>query len=137
MLEDPNSVLEDKLEASQKTIEKLKEEIKYYEKQIEEYKQGEILAKKAQELEAKNKYLNDTIETMKKNIEELKNQKKKSEDDFKEEITRIEKNLGNIKLQLATAVYDKEMLGTKYRRYIDKLKNKLISLGFKFREKSG
>ena len=137
MFDDPNTLLEDQLDASKKTIEKLKEEIKYYEKQIEELKQGEILAKKAQELEAKNTYLNDTIESMKKNIEELKNQKKKSEDDFKEEIIRIEKNLGETKLQLATAVYEKEMLGTKYRRYIDKLKNKLISLGFKFKEKSG
>ena len=60
---------------------------------------------------------------MKKNIEELKTQKKKAEDDFKEEIKRIEGNLGQVKLQLATAVYDKEMMGTKYRRYIDKLKN--------------
>ena len=73
---------------------------------------------------------------MKKNIEELKNQKKKIEDDFKEEISRINNNLGDIKLQLANTVYEKEMLGTKYRRYIDKLKNKLISLGFKFKEKS-
>ena len=135
MLDDPTSLLEDQLDESKKTIEKLKEEIKYYEKQIEELKQGEALAKKAQELEAKNKFLSNNIETMTKNIEELKNQKKKSEDDFKKEIDRIESNLGDIKLQLATAVYEKEMLGTKYRRYIDKLKAKLTSLGFKFKEK--
>ena len=135
MLEDPATLLEDQLDASRKEIEKLKEEIKYYEKQIEELKQNEAKGKKAEEFEAKNKYLNDTIETMKKNIEELKTQKKKAEDDFKEEIKRIEGNLGQVKLQLATAVYDKEMMGTKYRRYIDKLKNKLISLGFKFKEK--
>ena len=136
MLDDPSSLLEDQLDESKKTIEKLKEEIKYYEKQIEQLKQNESKAKKAEELEAKNIYLNDTIETMKKNIEELKNQKKKIEDDYKEEIARINNNLGDIKLLLANTVYEKEMLGTKYRRYIDKLKNKLISLGFKFKEKS-
>ena len=135
MLDDPTSLLEDQLDESKKTIEKLKEEIKYYEKQIEQFKQGEALAKKALELEAKNKYLYDTIESMTKNTEELKKQKKKAEDDFKEEISRIESNLGQIKLELATAVYEKEMLGTKYRRYIDKLKAKLASLGYKFVDK--
>ena len=72
---------------------------------------------------------------MKKNEEELKNQKKKVEDDFKEEIKRLENNLGQIKVELATSVYEKEMMGTRYRNYIDKLKNKLVSLGFKFKEK--
>ncbi len=135
MLDDPNSILEDQLDESKKTIEKLKEEIKDYEKQIDQFNQGEALAKKALELEAKNKYLYDTIESMTKNTEELKKQKKKAEDDFKEEISRIESNLGQIKLELATAVYEKEMLGTKYRRYIDKLKAKLSSLGYKFVDK--
>ena len=133
MLEE--STTEEQLDECKKTIEKLKEEIKYYEKQNEELKQNDVKAKKAEELEAKNKYLNDTIETMKKNIEELKNQNKKIDNDYKEEIKRINSKLGQIKLQLANAVYDKEYLGTKYRRYIDKLKNKLISLGFKFKEK--
>ena len=132
MLEDSAA---EELDESRKTIEKLKEENKYYEKQIEELKQNDSKAKKAEELEAKNTYLNDTIETMKKNIEELKNQKKKSEEDFKQEIKRIESDLGQIKLQLATTAYEKEMQATKYRRYIEKLKNKLISFGVKFREK--
>ena len=84
-----NSLLEDQLDECKKVIEKLKQENKYYEKQIEQLKQGEVLAKKAEEFEAKNKSLNDTIEIMKKNIEELKNQKKKSDDDLKEEIAKI------------------------------------------------
>ena len=65
---------------------------------------------------------------MKKNEEELKNQKKKVENDFKEEIKKIENKLGQIKLELATTTYEKEMTITKYKRYTDKLKNKLISL---------
>ena len=79
--------------------------------------------------------MNGTIETMKKNIEELKNQKKKSEDDFKLELNRYDNNMGQIKLQLATTTYEKEMMATKYRRYIDKLKKILISIGYKFKEK--
>ena len=125
---------EEELDGSKKIIEQLREEIKYYEKQIEELKQNEAKAKKAGELEAKNNYLNDTIETMNKNIEELKAQKKKSEDDYKEEIDRLESSLGQIKAQLATTVYEKESMGAKYRRYIEKLKKKLISLGFKFKD---
>ena len=57
------------------------------------------------------------------------------EDDYKEEIKKYENNLGQIKLELATTTYEKEMMGTKYRRYIENLKTKMISLGFKFTEK--
>ena len=79
--------------------------------------------------------LNKTVERMKKNEEELKNQRQKTEDDYKEEIKKYENSLGQIKLELATTTYEKEMMGTKYRRYIDKLKNKMVALGFKFKEK--
>ena len=57
------------------------------------------------------------------------------EDDYKEEIKKYENNLGQIKLELATTTYEKEMMGTKYRRYIENLKTKMISVGFKFTEK--
>ena len=109
----------------------MKNENKYLEKNI---KEKETKAKKAEEYVAKNNFLNNTIERMKKNEEELKNQKKKVENDFKEEIKKIENKLGQIKLELATTTYEKEMTITKYKRYTDKLKNKLISLGFKFKE---
>ena len=77
----------------------------------------------------------DKVEGMMKQLNmELKAQKKKSEDDYKEEIDRLESSLGQIKAQLATTVYEKESMGAKYRRYIEKLKKKLISLGFKFKD---
>ena len=132
MLEDPTQFLEEQLEESKKLIKSLKDENKYMENEM---KKKDAKAKKADEFEAKNNFLNGTIERMKKTEEELKNQKKKIEDDFKEEIKRYENNLSQIKLQLATTAYDKEMMGAQYRRYIDKLKNKLVSLGFKFKEK--
>lgn len=135
MLDNPEALLEDQLDESKKEIEKLKEEIKYLEKQIENYKQNDSKAKKVDELEAKNKYMDDTIKTMEKNIEDLKNQKKKLEEDFKEEIAKTDEKLRAIKFDLANCVYEKELLSTKYRRYIEKLKNKLISLGYKFKEK--
>ena len=124
-------------DVDQNSIEKLKEEIKYYEQQIEELKKDKIKAKRADELEAKNNFLNNTIEIMKKNIEELKTQKRKVEDDLKAEIIKVQNNLGQIKLELATSVYEKDMQLIRYRRYTDKLKDKLISLGYKFKEKSG
>ncbi len=132
MLEDPTQLLEEQIEESNKLIKTLKDENKYLENELQK---KEAKAKKAEEFEAKNNFLNNTIERMKKNEEELKNQKKKVENDFKEEIKKIENKLGQIKLELATTTYEKEMTITKYKRYTDKLKNKLISLGFKFKEK--
>ena len=72
---------------------------------------------------------------MKKTIEELKNQKLKAEEDFKEEIAKVETELGKTKCDLATTVYEKEMVTTKYKRYIEKLKAKLSEMGFKFKSK--
>ena len=135
MLDDPTSLLEDQLDECKKTIEKLKEEIKYYEKQIENSNKDNTKAKQYDELEAKNKYLNETIESMEKNIEELKNQKQKAEIDFKEELEKIEIELSKTKCELADANYEKEKLDKKYKRYIDKLKDKLSSLGFTFQSK--
>ena len=135
MLDDPSSLLEDQLDESKKTIEKLKEEIKYYEKQLENNSKDNSKLKKFDELEAKNTFLNNTIETMKKNIEELKAQKQKAEEDFNLEMARVETELGQTKCELATTVYEKELLATKYKKYIDKLKERMSALGFKFKPK--
>ena len=72
---------------------------------------------------------------MKKNIEELKKQKLKAEEDFKVELDRIEIELTQTKCELAAAVYEKEVLDKKYKKYIDKLKDKLNSMGFTFKSK--
>ena len=72
---------------------------------------------------------------MKKNIEELKKQKVKAEEDFKVELERIEIELTQTKCELATAAYEKDMLDKKYKKYIDKLKDKLNSMGFTFKSK--
>ena len=135
MLDDPSSLLEDQLDECKKTIEKLKEENRYYEKQIENMKKDNSKAKKFDELEAKNKFLNDTIESMNKNIKELKFQKQKAEEDFKIEIAKVEDLLNQAKCELADTVYYKEVTEKKYKNYIDKLKNKLSAMGFKFRPK--
>jgi chromosome segregation ATPase len=128
---------EKQIDESKSTKDGFREEIKNYEKKIEELEKYLIKAQKADELEAKNNYLNNNIEILKKNIEELKNQNKKVKVELKEEIIRIQNDLGQIKFQLATTVYDKEMQSIRYRRYIDKLKEKLISLGYRFKEKHG
>ena len=132
MLEDPTQLLEEQIEESNKLIKTLKDENKYLENELQK---KEAKAKKAEEFEAKNNFLNNTIERMKKNEEELKNQKKKIEDDYKEEIKKYEDNLGQIKFQLATTTFDKENNEVKLKRYINKLQNKLASLGFKFKDK--
>ena len=71
---------------------------------------------------------------MKTNIEDLKRQKEKVENDFKEEITKVETQLTHIKCELATVSYEKELQNTKYKKYIEKLKGKLSSMGFTFQQ---
>ena len=133
----PTPSLEEQLDESKRIIEELREEIKYYENEIEELKKYIEKANKADELEAKNNYLNNTIEILKKNIEELKNQNQKVKEELKEEIIKIQNDLGETKYQLATTVYEREDKYIRYRKYIVKLKDKLISLGYKFKEKRG
>ena len=118
-----------------KTIEKLKEEIKYYEKKLESSNKDDSKAKRYDELEAKNKFLNDTIETMNKNIEDLRAQKEKAINEFNSELDRLECALGQAKCELAEIACDKDELDSKYKRYIEKLKGKLIKMGFKFKSK--
>ena len=102
---------------------------------MEENAKDNSKAKKFDELEAKNNFLNDTIETMKKNIEELKNQKQKEKEDFMQEISKLETELGQVKCELADNVFEKEEKITKCRRYITILEKKLLSLGFKLKPK--
>ena len=137
MLENPNLALEEQLDESKKTIEKLNEEIKYYEKQIENLKKDSAKAKKYDELEAKLKFCEDTIETMKNNNNELKEQKKKAQDDFENELEKVNLELSATKCELAKVNFDKDLIATESQKYINKLKNKMISLGFKFKTKKG
>ena len=135
MLDNPSTALEDQLEESKKTITKLKEEIAYYEKQIETLKKDSTKAKKYDELEAKNKYNENTIETMTNNINELKQQKKKAQEDFDKELEKVNLELTEVKCELAKANFDKDLATTKMQRYINKLKSKMSALGFKFKSK--
>ena len=135
MLDNPSTALEDQLDESKKTITKLKEEIAYYEKQIETLKKDSTKAKKYDELEAKNKYNENTIETMTNNINELKQQKKKAQEDFDKELEKVNLELTEVKCELAKANFDKDLATTKMQRYINKLKSKMSALGFKFKSK--
>jgi chromosome segregation ATPase len=136
MLDNPNTALEDQLDECKKNIEKLNEEIKYYEKQIENLKKDSVKSKKYDELEAKFKYNEDTIETMKKNINELKEQKKKEKDDFDKELEKVNIELSTVKCELAKANFEKDLAASKSKRYINKLKSKMIAFGFKFKTKN-
>ena len=133
MLFRSNTGLQDQLDEANNNIEKLKEEIKYYERQINELTNK---AKKSTELEAKNQYLNETVETLKKNIEEINNAKKRAEDDFHSQIEGLEIELAKKKTELATITYDNDKTMVKYKNYVKKLEGKLIGLGFKFKNKT-
>lgn len=93
------------------------------------------LNKKINELEAKKNFLNSTIESLNNNIKELNEQKIKNQQDFKEETNRLENELGALKCQIGTITYEWEQKVVMQRRYINKLKKKLESLGCKFKDK--
>ena len=135
MLDNPSTSLEDQLDESKKTIRKLREENEYYEKQIDTLKKDSAKAKKYDELEAKNKYNENTIETMTNNINELKQQKKKAQEDFDKELEKVNLELTSVKCELAKANFDKDLVATNMQRYINKLKSKMVALGFKFKNK--
>ena len=105
--ENETSQLKNELEEIKKQNEKLKIEIKNYENKLDNSKDG-----------------SDDM-----GIEELKKEKKNLE----EELSRIKNDLGKAKCQLADSFYEKAMFETKYKRYIEKLEAKLISLGFKIK----
>ena len=135
MLDNPQIQLEDQLDESKRMVQKLKEENTYYEKQIEALKKDSAKAKKCDELEAKLKFSEDTIETMKNNINELKEQKKKAQDDFDQEINSVKLELNKAKCEWANVNYEKDLIKTNMQRDINKLKNKMGELGFKFKSK--
>ena len=64
-------------------------------------------------------------------MEELKKENKNME----EEIIKVKTELGKTKCDLANTVYEKEMFEAKYKKYVEKLEGKLISLGFKLKHK--
>jgi len=113
----------------------IQEEINYYKKKMEESNTDDSKVKKFDELEAKNKFLSDNMKAMETNIEELKAQKKKAEEDFKEEMNKVESELGQMKCQFADQAYEYELKLAKLKKYIDKLKGKLTKMGFKFKSK--
>ena len=134
--DDPNAGLQDQLDEANKELEKLREEIKYYEKQIDELTIEANKGKRASEFEAKNTYLTETVETLKKNIEELNNAKKKADEDFHSQIDSLEIELAGVKTNLAIISYDNDKTMVKYKNYIKKLEGKLLGLGFKFKNKT-
>ena len=131
----PITNLQLQLDENKKMVIKLKEENDYYEKRIESLKTDSAKAKKYDELEAKFKYNEGITETMKNNIDELKEQKKKEKNFFDNELTSINMELSTVKCELANANYEKDIIVEKQQRYINKLKEKMSSLGIKFKPK--
>ena len=107
--DDTTSQLKNELEESKKLVEKLKEEIKDYESKLESSK----------------------VSGGDAGMEELKKENKNME----EEIIKVKTELGKTKCDLANTVYEKEMFEAKYKKYVEKLEGKLISLGFKLKHK--
>ena len=130
MLEDPKN--------------KLYDEIKEYKKELE-IKNKENIELKNQldnceinfqnELKAQTEYLNNMIEEYKKNIEDMKEQKINVVKDYKNQIEKLEMELGNYKIQLANVNFDMEKKVIIYKNYVNKLQSKLEGLGFKFKGK--
>ena len=125
--------------------QKLYDEIKEYKNEIEN-KNKEINELKnklanfeidsSNELEAQTQYLNSMIEGYKKNIENMKEQKIKAAKDFNEQNDKLQIEIGNYKVHLATIQFDMERKIVTYKKYIKKLQTKLESLGFKFKDKN-
>ena len=132
LLDGQRSLIKDKLDEYKKVIEKLKEVINYYKKKMEE---DDSKVKLFKEVEVKNKFLSDSKKALEKNIEELKAQKKKAEEEFREEMNKVESELGQMKCQYVDQAYEYELIIAKLKKYIDKLKSKLIKMGIKFKSK--
>ena len=132
LLDGQRSLIKDKLDEYKKVIEKLKEVINYYKKKMEE---DDSKVKLFKEVEVKNKFLSDSMKALEKNIEELKAQKKKAEEEFREEMNKVESELGQMKCQYVDQAYEYELIIAKLKKYIDKLKSKLIKMGITFKSK--
>ena len=124
--------------------QKLYDEIKDLKKQIEDKTKANTSLKnkidnfeidKNNELEAQTGYLNGMIEGYKKTIESMKGEKSKAEDEHKDEVEKMEMEIGNFKVKIATLQFETDKKLFTYKKYVKKLQTKLESLGFKFKDK--
>lgn len=124
--------------------QKLYDEIKDLKKQIEDKIKANTTLKnkidnfeidKNNELEAQTGYLNGMIEGYKKTIESMKGEKSKTEDEHKDEIEKMEMEIGDYKCKIATLQFETDKKLFTYKKYVKKLQTKLESLGFKFKDK--
>jgi chromosome segregation ATPase len=130
LIEDPKQKLYDEIKVIKKEILEKNKEINDLKIKLDHF---EIDRKN--ELEAQTEYLNSMIESYKKNIEVLKEQKIKDEKDFENQIENLEIEVGNYKLQMASAQFDMDRKLVNYKNYVKKLQTKLESLGFIFKDK--
>ena len=95
--------------------QKLYDEIKELKKQIEDKIKANTSLKnkidnfeidKNNELEAQTGYLNGMIEGYKKTIESMKGERSKTEDEHKDEIEKMEMEIGNYKVKIATLQFE-------------------------------
>ena len=130
LIEDPKQKLYDEIKVIKKEILEKNKEINDLKIKLDHF---EIDRKN--ELEAQTEYLNSMIESYKKNIGVLKEQKIKDEKDFENQIENLEIEVGNYKLQMASAQFDMDRKLVNYKNYVKKLQTKLESLGFIFKDK--
>ena len=130
LIEDPKQKLYDEIKVIKKEILEKNKEINDLKIKLDN---SEIDRKN--ELEAQTEYLNSMIESYKKNIGVLKEQKIKDEKDFENQIENLEIEVGNYKLQMASAQFDMDRKLVNYKNYVKKLQAKLESLGFIFKDK--
>ena len=120
------------LDDSKIIIEKLKEEIKFYKNEVDILKKDNKV-KRNDELEIKNNFLNNKIKLLEKNIEELKSKNINEQKEYEKKIDELEFECGQTKSLLAQCEYEKLLMEKKYAMYIQKLKDKLSSMGIIFK----
>ena len=130
LVKDPKQKLYDEIKANKIEISEKDKEISDLKIKLDKFD-----IDRKNELEAQTEYLSSTIETYKKNIEVLKQQKIKDEKEFQSQIEKLEVEVGNYKLQMASAQFDMDKKLVNYKNYVKKLQTKLESLGFIFKDK--
>ena len=131
MMDDPKQKLYDEIKEYKNEIENKNKEINELKNKLANFE-----IDNSNELEAQTQYLNSMIEGYKKNIENMKEQKIKAAKDFNEQNDKLQIEIGNYKVHLATIQFDMERKIVTYKKYIKKLQTKLESLGFKFKDKN-
>ena len=131
MMDDPKQKLYDEIKEYKNEIENKNKEINELKNKLANFE-----IDSSNELEAQTQYLNSMIEGYKKNIENMKEQKIKAAKDFNEQNDKLQIEIGNYKVHLATIQFDMERKIVTYKKYIKKLQTKLESLGFKFKDKN-